>query len=384
MLCLATGLKNAEKARRFLLEHSLYAKGHSVKKDGKKLLIPLAKKLSRQQENELGIEFEYCKADLEKSPLGQGLKEKLKAAGVSRSDLEKMVFSFDTVGDVAVIEVPEEFSRKKKLIANSLLKIHKNIKTVLAKKSAMKGKFRVRELEWVAGEKKTETEHKESGVRMKLDLATCFFSPRLGTERLRIAKQVKPGEKVLVLFAGVGPFALVIAKQQPECEVVGIELNPAAVDYFKENIKINKMDCRVRAVLGDVNVVAPSLFNGWADRIVMPLPHTAHEFLDAALASAKPGAIVHYYGFERVGKNRGEKERMKNGEKLEKPVLGQKELDENKFLIGGEGKVLVAPVEDIVKKACRKAKRECKILQNKIMRPYAPGVEQKVVDFLVV
>ncbi len=384
MLCLAVALKDAEKAKQFLLQHGLYQKGHSVKKDGAKLLIPLSKKLSGQQEKELGVKTQYCEAALEKSPLGQGLKEKLEDAGVSRSDLEKMVFSFDTVGDVAVVEVPQEFAGKKKMVAESLLKIHKSVKVVLCKKGAMKGKFRVRELEWLAGEKRTVANYVESGVRMKLDLATCFFSPRLGTERLRIAKQVKPGEKVLVLFAGVGPFALVIAKQQPDCEVVGVELNPAAVEYFKENIKINKMERRVRAVLGDVNVVAPSLFNGWADRIVMPLPHTAHEFLDAALAAAKPGCIIHYYGFERVGKNRKEKDAIAKGGKPEKPVLGQNEADENEFIIGGEGKVLVAPVEEIVLKACRKNRRNCRLLQEKIMRPYAPGVEQKVVDFLAV
>ena len=36
------------------------------------------------------------------------------------------------------------------------------------------------------------------------------------------------------------------------------------------------------------------------DRIIMPLPKTAEEFLDVALPVAKPGCIIHLYGFYHV------------------------------------------------------------------------------------
>ncbi len=355
-LSLKTGLKNAEAAKNFLKQRKLLKEGFAVKKQGQYIYFPLSAKL----ECKIPFAATFSKTAFEPLAQSQGLKTALSRTGkFSEQELELLVTSFDTVGDIALLEIPPELEKKQKMIASTVMKLNKHVKVVAKKKSAMKGEYRVRELEVIAGEKRTSTLYKESGCLYKLDLATVFFSPRLSFERERVAKRVKPNTNALVLFAGVGPFAIMIAKKQPKAKVVGIELNPIAVKFFKENIALNKMEGRVRAIEGDVNQVMPKQFANWADYIHMPAPHTATEFLDAALTAARPGCIISFYGFERTD---GEKE---------------------PFVLGAEGKILVSPVGERVKDACKRNKRKCEIIFEREVRTYAPNVVQKVVDFKV-
>jgi len=258
--------------------------------------------------------------------------------------MEKLVTSFDIVGDIAVIEIPRGLGKRGKIIAEAIMKIHKNIK-VVAKKSPVEGRYRVRGLKVIAGDKRTETVHKESGCLMKLDAAKAYFSVRLSHERERIAAMVKDNEKVLILFAGVGPFALVIAKKVPTATVAGIELNPYAVKYFEENVKLNKLK-NCDAIKGDVRRVVPKKFVNWADRVLMPLPKSAENFLDTAILASRNNAVVHFYHF---GKH------------------------ENVF----------KDAEEKIMKAAKKSKCSAGLINSKIVRPYAPGIVQIVVDFKI-
>ncbi len=353
---LKTSLKNAEAAKNFLKQRKLLLPGFAAKKQGQYIYFPLSEK----PKDKTPFAATFSKTEFEPLVQSQGLKTALSRTGkFSEQELELLVTSFDTVGDIALLEIPPELEKKQTLIAGTVMKLNKHVKVVAKKKSAMKGEYRVRELEVIAGEKRTSTIYKESGCLYKVDLAKVFFSPRLSFERERVAKMVKPNSNVLVLFAGVGPFAILIAKKQPSAKVVGIELNPIAVKFFKENIALNKMEGRVRAIEGDVNRVVPKQFANWADFIHMPAPHTATEFLDSALAAARKGCIISFYGFERTD---GEKE---------------------PYVLGGEGKILVSPVEERAKEACRRNNRKCKIVFSRVMRSYAPNVVQKVVDFQV-
>ena len=124
----------------------------------------------------------------------------------------KLPSSYDIVGDILIVEIPDELKKKEKQIANKLLKDHKQVKTVVKKKGIHGGKFRVQKYVVLAGDRRKETEYKENGVRIKLNVDKTYFSIRLATERLRIAKQVKDGEIVLVMFSGVAVYPLVIAK----------------------------------------------------------------------------------------------------------------------------------------------------------------------------
>lgn len=226
-----------------------------------------------------------------------GLK-KLMQAYLDIETIKLMSRAYDLVGHITILEIPEQLQKKKKLIAKAMLQVHKNIKTVLEKASERKGKFRVRKYKFLAGEKKFETIHKEYGCQFKLNPTKVYFSPRELTERQRIAEQVKPKEFVMVMFAGIGIYAIQIAKKQPQVEkVIAVEVNPTAVKYMKENVRINKVSDKVVPVLGDVREKCKKWY-GKCDRIVMPLPLGSDGYLDIAVKCLKKkGGIIHFYSW---------------------------------------------------------------------------------------
>jgi tRNA (guanine37-N1)-methyltransferase len=206
--------------------------------------------------------------------------------------------SFDILGSrsgaVAVIEVPDELALYEKEIAAAIQAVHKNIKSVLSKDSGREGEYRLRSLRLIAGDPDTEVIHKESGCSFKLDPKVTYFSTRESTERERLTEMVWPGEDVLVMFSGVSPIAVCIAKRHPDVTVTAIEINPEAHGYAIENVKLNKVADRVTPILGDVRYVCPSL-NKVFDRVLMPLPKGAHMFLDVAISMVKLGGVLHFY-----------------------------------------------------------------------------------------
>ena len=197
--------------------------------------------------------------------------------------------SFEIVGDIAMIEDLEEGEAYR--VASALMATSKSIKTVIAPISDVEGEYRTRRYRHVAGEAKITTIHKEHGLRYLIDLEGAYFTPRLGTERLRIAGLVGPDEFVLDMFAGVGPFSILMARK---CRwVVAVDKNPVAVFYLRENARLNKVE-NIDILEGDANEIALQYRNA-ADHVIMNLPHSASLFLPAAIGAAKPGGTVHYY-----------------------------------------------------------------------------------------
>jgi tRNA (guanine37-N1)-methyltransferase len=206
--------------------------------------------------------------------------------------------SFDILGSrekaVAIVEIPQELRKYRLKISRAIMSQHRNVKSVLDKGSPRKGVFRIRDYRILAGSKNTEVVHAESGCRFILDPREVYFSQREGTERLRIASMVKNREKVMVFFAGIGPFPLIISKKTGAEKIVGIEINPKAVNYFEKNIELNK--CRnVFAVMGDVSKVSGNYIG--FDRLIMPLPELSLKYLPEALHCLKKGGIIHIYVF---------------------------------------------------------------------------------------
>jgi tRNA (guanine37-N1)-methyltransferase len=206
--------------------------------------------------------------------------------------------AIDLVGDMAIIEVPPELDAHKSIIGEAVLKAHKNVRTVLAKAGAVSGTYRLREFSIIAGEPKTETIHKEYGCQYYVDLAKAYFSPRLSYEHNRVASLVKEGETVIDLFAGVGPFSILISKTHENVKVYAVDVNPHAVEFLKKNVRLNRVEGKVYPILGDAKQIVEQRLSGVADRVVMNLPEKAVEFVDAASEAIKPtGGIVHFYSF---------------------------------------------------------------------------------------
>ena len=272
--------QEAEKIRRKLIELGVLAKGYAVRREGEFVLFPITEPVEG---------FEIVEAEFEKTKQRpHSYREVVKVPDEVKPLLPS---SFDIIGDIAIIELPEELMSYGKAIGEAILKVHRHIKAVFAKGGKVEGEYRVRELIHLAGERKTETLHRENGIRLKLDVARVYFSPRLATERMRIFEKALPGEIILDMFAGVGPYAVLLAKKAKL--VFAVDLNPWAIRYLEENIKLNKTP-NVIPILGDVRKIAGKLE---ADRVIMNLPKFADRFLREAMLSVKNGGIVHYYGF---------------------------------------------------------------------------------------
>ena len=200
--------------------------------------------------------------------------------------------SYERVGDVVVID--EDDPDRARRVADAVVESDLPVDAVLNRASKVKGQERVRDWEVLAGEG-TETIHREYGCEYVVDLAEAFFSPRLATERHRVAEQVSSGEQAFDMFAGVGPFVVPFARRG--ATVVGVDVNAEAIEYLRENARRNGVEERVTAICGDVRDVAPD-YESWADRVVMNLPHSADEFLDTAVSLAGDEAVLHYYDIQ--------------------------------------------------------------------------------------
>lgn len=335
--CIKVNKNEAEGIRRELISLNLLDNDYAPKAEADGICFPVRGKFKG---------FKLLEVSLEKrAPRVFSLEEDLKGK-LAAQELGLVVKSFDVIGSIAIIEIPRELLKKEKLIAESIMNVHRSVKSVYKKLGPMEGVYRTRKLKFLAGERKTETEYMENGCKFRLDVSKVYFTPRLSFERNRIAEQVKPGERILAMFAGVGPFPIVIAKMQPKVKIQAVELNPDAFRYMEENIRINRMQEVITPLLGDVKEVIPRKFAGWADRILMPLPKDAEKFLAEAFLAAKKNCIIHFYQFA------SEKQPFDEAEKLiayEALISGRKE----------------------------------EIIARRVVRPFAPGVVQVVLDFIV-
>lgn len=204
-----------------------------------------------------------------------------------------MTTGVDTVGDIAIVRLAEARAAQKRRIAEAILVETKAVKCVFEQQGGIEGDFRLRKLRYLAGEDRTLTVHRENGCAYKVDVARCYFSPRLATERLKVAEATERNEAVLNMFAGVGPFSILIARKRM-AKVVSCELSGYACELHEENNRANKVERLVRVVNADA-MDLPKLVKRKFDRILMPHPSQADRFLQVALSMAKRGATVHYY-----------------------------------------------------------------------------------------
>ncbi|MBI4392373.1 MAG: class I SAM-dependent methyltransferase family protein [Euryarchaeota archaeon] len=277
---------DAEEVRRRLVEARVLKIGLRVAKEGEDVLFPVEEGATL-----LGFKVESGLFDFEETPLLP--RDYSEILDVPESLRALLPSSFDVIGDIIIIKLPPPLRSQKAEIGKALLKANKNAK-VVAIDEGVKGELRLRRVEVVAGEDRTTTRHREYGLDLKVDVARAYFSPRLATERNRVTSQVRSGEVVFDMFAGVGPFAVMIAKNAAPERVYAVDLNPDAYALLVENVAANKVGGKVRAVLGDARDVATSL-KGGVDRVIMNLPHGAEAFLQDAISATRPGGVVHFH-----------------------------------------------------------------------------------------
>jgi tRNA (guanine37-N1)-methyltransferase len=270
---------------------------------------------------------------------------------LSSKEKEFAPSAFDTFGNIAVIEIPKELTKRKKLIGSTLLKVQPRFETICSIESNHEGKYRIQKVKVIAGKKNLIADYKENGCSFQIPLGKVFFSPRLSGERLRIASLVKPNEVVGAWFSGVGPYPIVIAKNSKASKIIAIELNPVGHKFALKNGELNKVNKdspkgkeRVVFIKGDVKKVYKK-YKKFFDRIAMPLPHTGYQFLKEAFACIKPNGVIHFY----------------------------------EIVVKGD---MNTPTEQIMSEA-KKSKRKVEIIRTARVRQFSPVKEQVVFDIKV-
>lgn len=325
-------VKDAEEVKKKLLSTGAFYKGRKVKHHKNFVVFPLRRRIY------LGDEYQIVEEDFPK--VGRKSFKEYLQEFLDSEELRKVHRSFDIIGDLAIIEVPDELWIHEKRIAESLAKAHKNIQGVYKKAGAVKGGLRTRKLKHLWGRKDTVTLHREHGCLFRVDIAGVYFSPRLAYERQRILRQVRDEEVIVDFFAGVGPFSILLAKNR-DVKVYAIDSNPRAYELLKENILLNKVVDKVIALLGDCRQVAPAE----ADRAIMNLPLHSHKYLDLAFDVVKDG-VIHFY-----------------------TVSPEEDLFTSK--------------EEFVMEVAEEKNRKATILNRKVVRPYAPRRHHIVLDVSV-
>ncbi len=230
--------------------------------------------------------------------------------------------SFDLIGNIAIVKYPEGFKKKDKVLhAKKILQSNRSIKTVLEKTGKFKGRLRKQETKYLAGEKNKEVLYKENGCVFRFNVDSTYFSPRLSNERKEISNLIKKNDEVLVMFAGVAPFPIVIAKHSKAKKIYSNEINREANKYAKLNIELNKLKHKIELLPGDIKRVSKKLSENKKkfDVIVMPRPQLKDSFLKEAFMLSKKGTRIYYYDFCNVEEKQNilkkVKEEAKNSKK---------------------------------------------------------------------
>src|SRR2546422_6437426 len=280
-LCVEVPLANGEEARRELQEAGLLRRELRIERGANAPYVPV--------NAPPGPHFRTLEREFRQGfPSVRSYRDLVEIPPRVRSLLPK---AFDAIGDIILLRVPDELQEFEGEIGGAILRWNPKARTV-GVDDGVQGALRVRRVRVVAGERRTGTEHVEFGLRYLVDVEHAYFSPRLGSERWRVAKQVRPGEVVVDMFAGVGPYAILIARTRKPKAVHAIDTNPAAADLLRENVRRNRAESVV-VHGGSGQDFLPGLAP--VDRVIMDLPQTAREFLPATVPHVRPGGVVHYY-----------------------------------------------------------------------------------------
>ncbi|GBC70701.1 tRNA (guanine(26)-N(2))-dimethyltransferase [Candidatus Calditenuaceae archaeon HR02] len=288
----------AEKARGILKERSAIDPSLKPLRIDDRVVFPLKQDLPSLEGAAIpGLECKLVWEEFQERHLTpRSIREALSGI-ISGELLKKLPSSYDIVGDIAVVHIPEGLETLGGQIGEAIIRVNPSVKVVLGKAGPVTGVYRTQRLIHLAGEVRTVTTHKEHGCIFQVDLEKVYFNPRLAGERMRIARLTRSDEVVADMFAGVGPFAIAIAKHAG-ARVFASEINPDAYGLLVKNIQINKLTGRVVPLFGDCRT-AYTNNQIRADRVVMNYPSDPLSFLDTALRILRGRGVVHLYGFAK-------------------------------------------------------------------------------------
>jgi len=291
----------AETAIKSLVKTEILDRNFFVKSDDQTTILPLVRDPTGFEIDELRKLVPNASPGTEdfepRTRRARTLDEAL-ADRIPPSLLSSLPRSFDVVGDITVLQLDSDLAPYETSVAEAIMEVHPNVRAVFAKSGEVSGAERIMPLRYIAGENRTYTIHREHGCTFKVDLSKVFFSPRLSTEHQRVAQLVDEGERVVDMFAGVGPFSILIAKRVDDIHIEAIDANPQAIELVQENVRSNKVESKVHAHVGDARDIIRERLTHRASRVIMNHPSASKDFIKAACDALKPtGGVIHYYTF---------------------------------------------------------------------------------------
>jgi len=213
--------------------------------------------------------------------------------------------AYDVIGDVVILELPKSLLAYGQTVGDAVKQLNPRCRTVLAKAGPVADTFRTRDFLTLSGEQTTITEHSERGCLFRLDPRKVYFSPRLSYERQRLASKVMRGEIIVDMFAGAGPISIVIARSGNAERIYAFDINPEAVLFMLQNIKLNSLRGKMTAILADVTGITANMLFHSADRVIMNLPERSLMLIPESCSFLKPeGGVIHLYTFASEGVSR--------------------------------------------------------------------------------
>ncbi len=349
MKYLEVNKKDTEQIKKLLEKIKAFDKTRKIIQNKNKILIPILNISNGKIKKHIVKLFDYSILNLKAKIQKQGSRIDQNQSKNFKK-YENIARGYDILGNIAIIKYINKSEKSKKLIGKAeqiakwIINSNPSIKTVVAQTSPISGKFRLRKFKYISGIKTFIATYKENNCIFKFDIRKTFFSNRLSYERSRINKLIKPKEAIIVMFAGIGPFAIVIAKQHKLTNIICIELNKNAVHYLKENIKLNKIE-NIKAELGNVKKIY-SKYKNFANRVIVPMPKSSIDYLDQILSVCQKTAIIHIYVF-------------------------------------GDRDTVFAKTSKAIEEHARKNNYKAKILFKRIVRPYSAKEIEIVVDFKI-
>jgi len=285
-----------EETRQALRELGVLRSDLEVGHDGDWLVFPIVD--GRNVPEGLGppVEHEFDPAS------SRGPQDYRELLGWPAAERDALPRSFDVVGDIVLIRLPDAVESRGPEIGEALLRFVPGARLV-GRDRGVQGSERRRLVERLAGSGPWTTRHRENGIELEVDLEGAYFSPRLAREHARIAAEVRDGDRVYDLCCGVGPFAVTIARDGRAAEIVAVDANPRAVDRLRATLARHPYRSKVEVVEDRVErfLVSKTPF----ERVVFNLPHEGIKYLPSVgNAVSRAGRLFFYEVVEREARAR--------------------------------------------------------------------------------
>ncbi len=275
-----------EGARQVLIESHLLEPGRAILREEDYLVLPLVPGARPPEGLGTIVTREFPPVP---SSASSDYRDRLSGPPEFKARLPR---SFDVVGDIVLVRIPEELEEHREKIGSALLEFVPGARIVGADRG-VHGTERLRSVERIAGTGGWTTRHRENGIELTVNVEKAYFSPRLAREHDRVAQAVRPGERVYDLCCGVAPFAFTIARGGRAGAITAVDANPSAIELARSTARRYAFGSRVTLVEARLESFLPGAEP--RELVVLNLPREGIKYLSSVARVIAPQGRLFYY-----------------------------------------------------------------------------------------